>query len=62
MTVLYMHRNTPIPQLEERLAPLQPVLDRLLAKEADDRYECAADAARALNEARTAWLELPAGS
>ena len=62
MTVLYMHRNTPIPQLEARLAPLQPVLDRLLAKEADDRFATAAEAAQAMNAARTAWLELPAGS
>ena len=62
MTVLYMHRNTPVPQLEARLAPLQPLLDRLLAKEADDRFATAAEAAEAMNVARAAWLELPAGT
>ena len=62
MTVLYMHRNTPVPQLAARLAPLQPLLDRLLAKEADDRFATAAETAQALNAARTAWLELPAGT
>ncbi len=62
MTVLYMHRNTPLPQLEPRLSALQPVLERLLAKEVDDRYATAAEASAALLAARAAWLELPAGS
>ena len=62
MTVLYMHRNAPIPALEARLAPLQPLIERLLAKEADDRFANAVEAAQALNAARVAWLELPAGS
>jgi eukaryotic-like serine/threonine-protein kinase len=62
MTVLYMHRNSPAPQLAPRLAPLQPLLDRLLAKEADERYASAAEAAEALTAARVAWLELPAGT
>ncbi len=62
MTVLYMHRNAPIPQLEPRLSSLQPLLERLLAKEADDRFATAVEAGAALNEARAAWLELPAGT
>ena len=62
MTVLYMHRNAPTPQLEPRLASLQPLLDRLLAKEADDRFATAGEASAALLAARSAWLELPAGT
>jgi len=62
MTVLYMHRNAPIPQLDARLAPLQPLLDQLLAKEADDRFNDALTAERALIAARDQWLELPAGT
>jgi len=56
MTVLYMHRNSPIPQLASELAPLQPLVERLLAKEADDRYPDAAVAARAIKEVRDLWL------
>jgi serine/threonine protein kinase/CheY-like chemotaxis protein len=62
MTVLYMHRNAPTPQLEPRLAVLQPLLDRLLAKEADDRFATAGETSAALLAARSAWLELPAGT
>jgi DNA-binding response OmpR family regulator len=56
MTVLYMHRNTPIPRLEPRLALLQPLMDRLLAKEPDDRYADAAATAAAITAARALWL------
>jgi eukaryotic-like serine/threonine-protein kinase len=57
MTVLYMHRNTPIPRLDPELAMLQPLLDRLLAKEPDDRFADAAAAAQAIESTRTQWLE-----
>jgi eukaryotic-like serine/threonine-protein kinase len=57
MTVLYMHRNTPIPRLVPELAPLQPLLDRLLAKEPDDRYPDASETARAIEYVRRQWLE-----
>ena len=60
MTVLYMHRNTPIPRLAPELAPLQPLLDRLLAKDAADRYADAAATATAIDDARTQWLETAA--
>ena len=60
MTVLYMHRNTPIPQLAPELAPLQPLLDRMLAKDAADRYADAAATATAIDDARTQWLETAA--
>jgi serine/threonine protein kinase/CheY-like chemotaxis protein len=56
MTVLYMHRNAPIPRLEPRLAPLQPLLDQLLAKEAHDRCANAQEAVIAINQARREWL------
>ena len=62
MTVLYMHRNSPIPQLASELAPLQPLVDRLLAKEADDRYPDAAVAARAIKEVRDLWLATTAAT
>jgi serine/threonine protein kinase/CheY-like chemotaxis protein len=57
MTVLYMHRNTPIPRLKPELAPLQPLLDRLLSKEPDDRYPDAIATARAIEQARDLWIE-----
>ena len=56
MTVLYMHRNTPIPRLDPRLALLQPLMDQLLAKEPDDRFPDAAATAAAIEGARTHWL------
>ena len=56
MTVLYMHRNTPIPRLDPHLALLQPLLDRLLAKEPEDRYADAAATAAAISAARALWL------
>jgi serine/threonine protein kinase len=62
MTVLYMHRNSPIPQLASELAPLQPLVDRLLAKEPADRYPDAAAAARAIEEARVQWLATTAAT
>jgi serine/threonine protein kinase len=57
MTVLYMHRNTPIPPLEPRFERLQPVLDKLMAKRPEDRYGDALAAAAALGEARAGWLD-----
>jgi hypothetical protein len=56
MTVLYMHRNTPIPRLDPRLSLLQPLMDRMLAKEPDDRYADAAATAAAITAARALWL------
>ena len=38
MGVIYLHGNAPIPRLENGLEPLQPLLDRLLAKEPSDRF------------------------
>jgi serine/threonine-protein kinase PpkA len=41
--VVAMHVNAPVPRLPERLAGYQPVLDRLLAKDPEDRYASARD-------------------
>jgi serine/threonine-protein kinase PpkA len=39
--VVAMHVNAPVPRLPPRLAGYQPVLDRLLAKKPEDRYQSA---------------------
>jgi serine/threonine-protein kinase PpkA len=39
--VVSMHVNAPVPRVPERLAGYQPILDRLLAKKAEDRYQSA---------------------
>ena len=51
MAIIYMHRKAPVPQLPEALAALQPLLQRLLAKEPADRFESARDAAAAIGQA-----------
>jgi serine/threonine protein kinase len=57
MTIIYMHRNSPIPRLPEPLEPLQPLLDRMLAKRPEDRYQDATQTAQAIDAARVLWLE-----
>jgi serine/threonine protein kinase len=39
LAVGIMHITQPVPILPEQLAPLQPLLNRLLAKQPDDRYQ-----------------------
>jgi len=56
MAIIYMHRNAPLPQLPDKLADLQPLIDRLLAKLPQDRIVSAAEAVRAIEAARAAWL------
>ncbi|HEY3808346.1 MAG TPA: protein kinase [Steroidobacteraceae bacterium] len=56
MTIIYMHRNAPTPRLPEQFADLQPLLDNLLGKQARERYRNAAEAMRAIDAARAAWL------
>ncbi|MFI4895268.1 MAG: protein kinase [Steroidobacterales bacterium] len=56
MAIIYMHRNAPTPRLPEALADLQPLLDRLLGKQVDERFKNAAEAMRAIDAARAAWL------
>lgn len=48
MGVIYMHANSPIPQLAGELDIYQPLLDRLLAKEPADRYATAGELLEAL--------------
>jgi serine/threonine protein kinase len=49
MAILVHHAKAPIPKLPERLATLQPIVDKLLAKEPADRPDNASDAARMIN-------------
>ena len=56
MAIIYMHRNAPTPPLPAPLADLQPVLDRLLGKLAEERFKNAAESMRAIDAARAAWL------
>ncbi|MBV8743315.1 MAG: serine/threonine protein kinase [Sinobacteraceae bacterium] len=51
MAIIYKHRKEPVPQLPARFAELQPLVARLLAKEACDRYADAAQVAAALEDA-----------
>jgi serine/threonine protein kinase len=55
MAIVYKHRREPVPRLPERFAALQPVLERLLAKEPADRYASASEAAAALQGALAGW-------
>ncbi len=48
MAIIYKHRHSPIPRVPEACAPLQPLVDRLLAKQPQDRLSDAAAAAAAL--------------
>ncbi len=48
MALIYRHAKQPVPQLPEALQSLQPLLERMLAKQPDDRYESAAALAAAL--------------
>jgi serine/threonine-protein kinase PpkA len=54
MQVAYAHVNTPPPRLPDRMAFAQPVLDRLLAKEPEDRYPDLSEFARAVRSLVTA--------
>ena len=56
MAIIYMHRNAPTPRLPETLADLQPLLDRMLGKQAHERFRNSAEAMRAIDAARAAWL------
>jgi eukaryotic-like serine/threonine-protein kinase len=51
MAIIYKHRKEPVPQLPERFAALQPLLERFLAKDPRDRFADATQAARALEDA-----------
>jgi serine/threonine-protein kinase PpkA len=50
MGVIYAHGNLPIPRLPAELRHLQPLLDRLLAKEPDERPAAAGDIVELIDE------------
>ncbi len=52
--ILQEHVNAPLPQLPERYAHYQPLLDRLLAKSRDQRFSSAEEVIGALAAAREA--------
>jgi serine/threonine protein kinase len=54
MAVIYKHSHAPIPRLPDDLAPWQPLLDKLLGKEPQDRYQSAAEICTAIDAALTA--------
>ena len=56
MAIVYQHRKAPLPQLPSPLAAVQPVLERLLAKQPAERFADAREAAAALEETLTMWL------
>ena len=47
-TLLHMHVHDPIPRLPPALVHLQPLLDRLMAKSADERFASSAEALAAI--------------
>jgi predicted Ser/Thr protein kinase len=50
--ILGAHRSAPVPRLPENLAAYQPIIDRLLAKNPQDRYASAAEFLDALDALR----------
>jgi eukaryotic-like serine/threonine-protein kinase len=56
MAIIYKHRKEPVPRLPEIFAAMQPMLERFLAKQPDDRFANAAEAADALEEAFEGWV------
>ena len=51
MAIIYKHRKEPVPRLPEPYAGLQPIIERFLAKDPQDRYQNAAQARHALEKA-----------
>ena len=51
MSIIYMHRNQPIPRMPAHVAVWQPLIDTLLAKRPAERYRNAGEAETALREA-----------
>jgi serine/threonine protein kinase len=49
MAILVHHAKAPIPRLPERLGPLQPLIDTLMAKDVADRPASAEEAARQID-------------
>lgn len=51
MAIIYMHRKAPIPHLPGELAAAQPLIERLLAKKPEDRYQSGRAVAEAIEAA-----------
>jgi serine/threonine-protein kinase PpkA len=45
-----MHITEPVPELPQRFAALQPLIDRLLAKQPEDRYQTGSEVAAAIED------------
>jgi serine/threonine protein kinase len=58
MAILVHHAKAPIPRLPERLAPIQPLIDTLMAKDVADR-PATADAAAKQIDAMLVALSAP---
>jgi len=50
MAVLYLHGNAPVPKLDAPLVAYQPLIDRLLAKEPEERFANAAELLRYIDQ------------
>ncbi len=48
MGVIYLHRNAPVPELSDALKNYEPLLHKLLAKDATDRFQSAEELLAAL--------------
>jgi serine/threonine protein kinase len=51
MAIIYKHRKEPVPRLPEPFEALQPIIERFLAKDPQDRYPNATEARVALEKA-----------
>ena len=51
MAIIYLHAKAPVPRLPPPLARAQPIIDRLMAKEASARFSSALEAATILEMA-----------
>jgi tRNA A-37 threonylcarbamoyl transferase component Bud32/CheY-like chemotaxis protein len=54
MAIIYKHKNEPVPRLPEAFAALQPLIDKLLAKNPADRFQNALAAMDAIVKAARA--------
>ena len=52
MQIIYMHRNSPVPELPDDLRRFQPLIQRLMTKEPKDRFQSAEELLAALEEYR----------
>ncbi|MGH8323052.1 MAG: hypothetical protein ACRETD_04515, partial [Steroidobacteraceae bacterium] len=57
MALIYKHRKEPVPRLPAAFEPMQPILDRLLAKSPQERFADAGEAATALEGALRQLLQ-----